>query len=78
MCLKGQFWVKYILHFSKKYELHNFVDDDTIAPSEDTIKDLTEKLETERKTAMDWFKKNEMIINPVNVYRNNKMSDACF
>ena len=32
---------------------------------------------------MDWFKSNEMIVNPdkyqaITVYRNNKMSDAYF
>ena len=67
----------------KKSELHNFADDSTIASEEDTIKDLTEKLEKERKAAIDWFKNNEMIVNPdkfqvIILNINNKMSNKYF
>ena len=67
----------------KKSELHNFADDSTIASEEDTIKDLTEKLERERKAAIDWFKNNEIQINPdkfqaIILNINNKMSNKYF
>ena len=67
----------------KRSELHNFADDSTIASEEDTIKGLTEKLERERKAAIDWFKNNEMIANPdkfqaIILNMNNKMGKKYF
>ena len=54
-----------------------------LLPPRKTFKDLTEKLETERKTATYWFKNNEMIVNPdkfqtINLNRNNKGSNEYF
>ena len=45
-------------------ELHNFADDNTITSAENTLYELIQKLETESQTAINWFKSNEMIVNP--------------
>ena len=50
--------------FMEKSDLHNFADDNTIASAEDTLSALIEKLEAESQTAINWFKNNEMIVNP--------------
>ena len=58
------FFVNYLFFFIKNAELANFADDNTIYVGS---KDLTELLEISRKefeTAMNWFKRNKMIINP--------------
>lgn len=47
----------------KKSEPHNFADLNTIASADDTVGDLKEKFERHSKTAVDWFKSNEMILN---------------
>ena len=46
-----------------KTDLLNFADDNTIAAAERTIENLF-TLETESQAAMDWFKLNEIIVNP--------------
>ena len=48
----------------KNSELHNFADDNTVASAKTTIKDLIENLEAESNIAINWFKNNEMIVNP--------------
>jgi len=45
-------------------ELHNFADDNTISCSSDTFKDLINNLEIESNKATEWFKVNNMIVNP--------------
>ena len=42
----------------------NFDDDNTITAAERTIENLISTLETESEAAIDWFKLNEMIVNP--------------
>ena len=36
----------------------------SVTCEEDTIKDLTEKLERESKAAIGWFKTSKMMVNP--------------
>ena len=45
-------------------ELINFVDDNTISATENTIEELTSTLEKESEAAINWFVSNEMIVNP--------------
>ena len=44
--------------------MHNFADDNTLSAWEETVSKLIETLKSESNTAIDWFTKNEMIINP--------------
>ena len=45
--------------------MHNFADDNTPPyPPGQTLPKLTDTLESESSIAIDWFTKNEMIINP--------------
>ena len=45
--------------------MHNFADDNTPPyPPGQTLSKLTDTLESESNIAIDWFTKNEMIINP--------------
>ena len=43
---------------------HNVADDNTLSAWEETVSKLIDKLEWESNIAIDWFTKNEMIINP--------------
>ena len=43
--------------------MHNFVDDNTLSAWGETVSKLTETLESESNIAIDWFTKNEIIIN---------------
>ena len=47
-----------------KTDLLNFADDNTINAAEKTIENLTSTLEEESQSAIEWFKMNEMIVNP--------------
>ena len=44
--------------------MHNFADDNTLSAWGETVSKLIETLESESNMAIDWFSKNEMIINP--------------
>ena len=44
--------------------MHNFADDNTLSAWEETVSKLIETLKSESNIAIDWFTKNEMIINP--------------
>ena len=64
-----------------KADLFNFADDNTIGAAERTIEDLISILETESQAAIEWFKLNEMIVNPekfqaIVVKKNAKMKDS--
>ena len=50
--------------FLKDVELANFADDNTIYTGNKSIEKLLEVLERESKSAIDWFKINDMIVNP--------------
>ena len=47
-----------------KTELLSFADDNTITAAERTIENLLSTLETESQATIEWFKLNEMIVNP--------------
>ena len=47
-----------------KTDLSNFVDNNTVSPTERTIENLISTLETEIQAAAELFKLNEMIVNP--------------
>ena len=44
--------------------MHNFADDNTLSAWGETVSKLIDTLESECNIAIDWFTKNEMIINP--------------
>ena len=44
----------------------NFADDNTIHAARNSIEELIKVLETESKSAIGWFKMNDMIVNPQN------------
>ena len=48
----------------KIFELHNFADDNTITCSSSTLSQLIKDLQSEANKASDWFKMNNMIVNP--------------
>ena len=48
-----------------KTDLLNFADNNTISAAEDTIKKINSTLKQDCQAAIDWFKINEMIVNPV-------------
>ena len=43
--------------------MHNFADDNTLSAWGETLSKLIGTLESESNIAIDWFTKNEMIIN---------------
>jgi len=47
-----------------KSDLGNFADDNSISDAAKTIPDLIKILENESNNAIEWFKGNEMIVNP--------------
>ena len=49
-----------------KTDLLNFANDNTITAAERTIENFISTLETECQAAIEWFKLNEMIVNPDN------------
>ena len=50
--------------FIKIASIHNFSDDNTLPAWGETLSKLIGTLESESNIAIDWFKKNKMIINP--------------
>ena len=59
----------------------NFADDNTISAAEKTIEKLISTLEQDSQAAIDWFKINEMIVNPdkfqaIVVKKNCRMKDS--
>ena len=64
-----------------KTDLLNFADDNTISAVEKTIENLISTLEEESQAAIEWFKMNEMIVNPdkfqaIIIKKNTKMKNA--
>ena len=64
-----------------KTDLLNFADDNTISAAEKTIENLISTLEEESQAAIEWFKMNEMIVNPdkfqaIIIKKNSKMKDS--
>ena len=48
----------------KDVELSSFIDDNTIYLAWNSIEELIKVLEKESKSNNDWFKMNDMIVNP--------------
>ena len=44
--------------------MHNFADDNTLSAWDETVSKLIDTLASESNIAIDWFTKNEMIVNP--------------
>ena len=64
-----------------KTDLLNFADDNTISAAGKTIEDLILTLETDSQKAIEWFKLNEMIVNPdkfqaIIVKKNTNIKDS--
>ena len=54
-----------LFFFIEKASMHNFADDNTLSSAwGETVSKLIDTLESESNIAIDWFTKNEMIINP--------------
>ena len=53
-----------LLMSTKNSELYNFADDNTITSSSGTLSQLIKDLQSEGNNATDWFKMNNMIVNP--------------
>ena len=49
---------------TKNSELHNFADDYTIPRTSGTFSQLIKDLQSEANKVTDWFKMNNMIVNP--------------
>ena len=47
----------------KKAELHNFADHNTITAVWDQLADLIKILEADGELSVEWFRKNEMVVN---------------
>ena len=59
----------------------NFPDDNTISAAENTTEKLISTLEQDNQAAIDWFKINEMIVNPdkfqaIIIKKNCRMKDS--
>ena len=50
--------------FINEVKLTNFADDNTIYTSKKDVKEVLKVLEKESKSAIDWLKMNDMIVNP--------------
>ena len=53
-----------LFFFHQDSSMHNFSDDNTLPAWGETLSKLIGTLESESNIAIDWFKKNKMIINP--------------
>ena len=49
---------------TKNSKLHNFADDYTIPSTSGTFSQLIKDLQSEANKVTDWFKMNNMIVNP--------------
>ena len=54
---------KNFVYASKKTDLHNFADDNTITAVCDQLADLIKILEAEGELSVGWFRENEMVVN---------------
>ena len=53
-----------MFYFMKDAKLLNFVDDNTIATFSNSVDDLITDLQKKSENAIDWFRSNEMVVNP--------------
>ncbi len=64
--------------FLKNSDLNNYSDDNSISAYQNTINELIKVLENESNIAIDWFKSNQMLVNPDKfqaIIINPKISD---
>ena len=52
-----------MLFFVQTDSVHNIADNNTMSTRRETVSKLIDTLESESSIAIDWFTKNEMIIN---------------
>ena len=57
--------------------LLNFADDNSISAASNTIQNLISTLEQGSQTAIDWFKINEMIVNPKKLSFDKYFCNLC-
>ena len=57
-------FIKDLFLFLEDVDLANFADDNTVYTANKNIEVLIKLLERESKSAIDWFKMNDMIVNP--------------
>ena len=74
-------FIDYLFLWIANTELLNFEDNNTICKTENVIEELVSTLKKESEGAIDWFKSNEMIVNPnkfqaIIVKRNYKIKDS--
>ena len=50
--------------FSKKTEVPNFANDNTIATFSNSVDDLITELQEKSEKAVNWFRSNKMAVNP--------------
>ena len=72
------FSINDLFFFIESSSIHNFADDNTLSAWANTISDLINKLESDSNIAIEWFKVNKMMVNPVRcqaIVINRKHSD---
>ena len=72
------FSINHLFCFFESSLIHDFADDNTLSACANTISDLINKLESDSKIAIEWFKINKMIVNPNKfqaIVLNKKRSD---
>ena len=73
------FSINDLFFFIESSSIHNFADDNTLSAWANTISDLINKLESDSNIAIEWFKVNKMMVNPVRcqaIVINRKHSDV--
>ena len=53
-----------LLPWTENAELHNFANDDTISCTGKSLEELIKSLAPESEKAVQWSKKNMMVVNP--------------
>ena len=53
-----------LFYFIKDAQLLNFADDNTIAAFSNSVDDLITDLQKESESVIDWFRLNEIVVNP--------------
>ena len=59
-------FINNLFYFVKDAQLLNFADDKTITIFSNSVDGLITKLQKESENDIDWFRSNEMVVNPVN------------
>ena len=59
-------FINNLFYFIKDAQLLNFADDKTITIFSNSVDGLITKFQKESENDIDWFRSNEMVVNPVN------------